>query len=47
MMESAMLTDFGKSNPNFGKMRSHSGGTIMLKLAAGSVAMIFVAITLV
>jgi hypothetical protein len=46
-VELTMLTDFGKSNPDFGKMRSHSDGNIVLKLAAGTVVMLFVAVNLV
>jgi hypothetical protein len=41
-----MLTDFGKCNPAFGKMRSHSDRHIVLKLAAGTVAMLVVVVTL-
>jgi hypothetical protein len=40
-----MLTDFGKSNPNLGRMRSHNEG-VALKVATGVATMLLVAVTL-
>jgi len=40
-----MLTNFGKSNPDLGKVRSHHDGAA-LKLATGIATMLLVAVTL-
>jgi hypothetical protein len=40
-----MLTEFGKSNPDLGKVRSHSDTVAVLKLVAGAATTLLVAVS--
>jgi hypothetical protein len=43
--EVAMLTKFGKSNPDFGRVRSHGDTAAVLKFAASAATTLLVAVS--